>query len=138
VKSIFDVLERLKIKEEAHVREMPYNKVVGIQKNSKVSDAVWLMREHGYSQLPVFDGERVIGSISEKTILSQILTGKDLTQLSMLPVWEIVDEAYPQVGEDTPRSLVSNLLQVYQAVLISRKGKILGIITKADLLRMLP
>jgi predicted transcriptional regulator len=47
-----------------------------------------------------------------------------------------MEEAFPQVGEDAPLSLLSSLLQVYSAVLISKKGKVAGIITKADLLKM--
>jgi predicted transcriptional regulator len=48
-----------------------------------------------------------------------------------------MDEAFPQVGEDAPLSLLSGLLQVYPAVLMSKKGKVVGIATKADLLKML-
>jgi len=95
------------------------------------------MMEHGYSQLPVFDGEHAVGSISEKTILSQVSAGRDLSQISVLFVEEVMNEAFPQVGEDAPLSLISGLLQVYPAVLVSKKGKVTGIVTKADLLKIL-
>ena len=137
VKAIFDALQRLEIKREVQVKEILHNKVIGVQKDENVSEAVQLMKEHGYSQLPVFDGERVVGSISEKTILSQILDGEDLAHISVLLVREIMDEVFPQVGEDTPLSLISSLLQLYPAVLVSKKGKIVGIVTKADLLKIL-
>jgi len=138
VKTIFDVLKQLEIKMEGHAREVLHDKVVSVNKSDMVSKAVRLMTDHGYSQLPVFDEEHAVGSISEKTILSQILAGKDLTRISMLPVEEIMDEAFPQVGEDAPLSVISSLLQVYPAVLVSKKGKVVGIITKADLLKILP
>jgi predicted transcriptional regulator len=48
-----------------------------------------------------------------------------------------MEEAFPQVDEDAPLSLISGLLQVYSAVLVSKKGTVVGIITKADLLRIL-
>lgn len=137
-KAIFDVLESLEMRREVYVEQILHDKVIGIQESDTVSKAVQLMREYGYSQLPVFDGERTVGSISEKTILGQILAGKDLTQMSVLPVTEVMDEAFPQVGENAPLSLVSSLLQVYPAALVSRRGKIIGIVTKADLLKMLP
>lgn len=137
VKAIFDTLERMEIKTEVRAEEVLHAKVVGVQKNDKVSKAVRLMTDHGYSQLPVFDGEHAVGSISEKTMLSQVLAGKDLTEVSTLPVGDIMDEAFPQVGEDAPLPLISSLLQVYPAVLISKKGKVVGIMTKADLLKML-
>ncbi len=138
VKAIFDALNQLEVKRDVRVREILHSEVVGVQKDELVSRAVRLMWDHNYSQLPVFDGERVVGSVSEKTILSQILSGKDLTQLSELPIQKIMEEAFPQVGEDAPLSLISSLLQVYPAVLVTRKGKVVGIVTKADLLKMLP
>jgi predicted transcriptional regulator len=95
------------------------------------------MAKYGISQLPVFDGEHSVGSISEKTIISKVSAGKDLSQVSKLPVGDVMEKGFPQVGEDAPLPLISSLLQVYPAVLISTKGKIVGIVTKADLLKML-
>jgi len=138
VKAIFDVLKQLEVKTEVQARQILHHEIVGVEKSDMVSKAVRLMKEHGYSQLPVFDKEHVVGSITEKTILGEILAGKDLSRVSMFSVGEIMDETFPQVGEDTPLSLISSLLQVYPAVLVSRKGKVVGIITKADLLKILP
>jgi len=137
VKTIFDVLERLEVKNEIIAGKVLHNEVVGVQKSEPVSKVVQLMKSHGYSQLPVFDGKQPVGSISEKAILRQILAGKDLAQISTLPTEEVMEEAFPQVDEDAPLSLISNLLQVYSAVLVSKKGTVVGIITKADLLRMI-
>ena len=95
------------------------------------------MKEHGISQIPVFDGKQSVGSISEKAILRQIMAGKDLEEISKLPTEEIMEEAFPQINEDAPLSLISSLLQSYSAVLVTKKGDVIGIITKADLLRMI-
>jgi predicted transcriptional regulator len=65
------------------------------------------------------------------------MAGKDLEQLSALPAEQIMEEAFPQINEDAPLSLISSLLQTYSAVLVSKRGDVMGIITKADLLRML-
>ena len=137
VKTIFDVLERLEAKTKIQERKIQPNEVISIQKDESILKVVKQMKEHGYSQIPVFDGNQSVGSVSEKTILRQILAGKDLDQISHLPVENIMEEAFPQVGEDVPLSLISSLLQTYQAVLVAKKGCVLGIITKADLLRML-
>jgi predicted transcriptional regulator len=95
------------------------------------------MKECSYSQIPVFDGKQSVGSISEKAILRQILSGKELEDISKLPTQSIMEEAFPQINEDAPLPLITSLLQAYSAVLVSKKGAIVGIITKADLLRML-
>lgn len=136
-KTIFEVLERLEAKTKLIEGKMFQNEVISVQRNEPIAKVVELMKIHGYSQLPVFDGKQSVGSVSERAILNQILAGKDLAQISNMATGDIMEEAFPQVAEDAPLTVISNLLKVYSAVLISRKGKIVGIITKADLLRML-
>jgi len=137
VKMIFDVLDRLEFKSKIQTEKVVHSDVVTVQKSEPISKVVKLMKDHGYSQIPVFDGKQSVGSLSEKSILRQILEGKDLEQISSLPTEEIMEEAFPQISEDAPLSLITSLLQSYSAVLVSRKGVVIGIITKADLLRML-
>ena len=136
-KAIFNALDLLERKTETHAREILHETVLGVQKNALVSEAVRVMTDYGFSQLPVFDGNHPVGSISEKTVLSQVLAGKELEKISSLSVEEIMEEGFPQIGEDAPMALVSGLLQIYPAVLIVSKGKVLGIATKADLLKIL-
>jgi predicted transcriptional regulator len=137
VKTIFDVLERLEFKTKVQATKVLHNEVVTVQIKEPISKVVKIMNEHGYSQIPVFEGKQSVGSISEKAILRQILAGKDLEQISKLPTEEIMEEAFPQINQDAPLSLITSLLQTYSAVLVLRKGDVIGIITKADLLRML-
>lgn len=137
VKTIFDVLERLEFKNKVQAEKLLHTEVVSVQKSEPISKVVKLMKECGYSQIPVFDGKQSVGSISEKTIMRQILDGKDLEQLSKVPTEDIMEETFPQINEDAPLPLITSLLQSYSAVLVARKGSVIGIITKADLLRML-
>jgi len=137
VKTIFDVLERLEFKTKVQTEKILHNDVLSIQKDQPISDVVKIMKDHGYSQLPVFNGKQPVGSISEKAILHQILSGKDIDQISKQPTEDIMEEAFPQINEDAPLTLITSLLQTYSAVLVSKKGVVIGIITKADLLRML-
>ena len=137
VKTIFEALERIETKTKIQAGTVLHPRIIGVQTTDPVSKVVQLMKNHGYSQLPVFDGKQSVGNISEKTILRQILDGKALIQIASLPAAKIMEEAFPQVAEDAPLSLISSLLQVYSAVLVATKGTVVGIITKADLLRML-
>ncbi len=137
VKTIFDVLERLEFKTKVQTEKLVHSEVRSVQKSQPISEVVKIMKEHGISQMPVLDGRQSVGSISEKTILHQILAGQDLEEISRQPTERIMEEAFPQINEDAPLSLISSLLQTYPAVLVSKKGVIIGIITKADLLRML-
>ena len=137
VKTIFELLDRLEFKSKIQTEKIIHSQVVSVQRKDPVSEVVHLMKDHGYSQIPIFEGKHSVGSISEKTILRQILSGKDLDQISKLSTEEIMEEAFPQINEDAPLSIISSLLQTYSAVLVSRKGDVIGIITKADLLRIM-
>jgi predicted transcriptional regulator len=66
-----------------------------------------------------------------------MIDGEDRVAISKKPVSEVMDDAFPQVGEDAPISLLTSLLRVYPAVLVTRRGEMIGIITKADLLKTL-
>lgn len=136
-KAIFDVLEGLERQREVKVREILHSKVVGIQGYEPVSKAVKLMNDAGFSQLPVFDGRRLIGSVSERTVMDRIMEGRNPKELSRLPVEKVMDEAFPCVDEETPVSAISTLLRYGPAVLVTKRGEVTGILTKADMLKML-
>ena len=130
VKTIFDVLERLEFKTKAQADKVLHKNVVIVQKNEPISKIVKIMQEHGYSQIPVFNGKHSVGSISEKAILRQIMAGKDLEEISKLPTEKIMEEAFPQINEDAPLAVISSLLQTYSGVLVAKKGNVIGIITE--------
>jgi predicted transcriptional regulator len=73
VKTIFDALDRLELKLRIQEEKIIHNQVVSVQKEDPVLKVVNLMKDHDYSQIPIFDGRHSVGSISEKTILRQIL-----------------------------------------------------------------
>ncbi|RLI08730.1 transcriptional regulator [Candidatus Bathyarchaeota archaeon] len=137
VKAILEALQRLEQKQETKASEIMTPEVVGVQVRDPVQRAVALMREHGYSQLPVFDSERSVGSVSEGTLIDKIVNGREGPSITGRPISEIMDDAFPQVSEDAPVSLLTSLLRIYPAVLVSSKGRITGIVTKADLLKTL-
>jgi predicted transcriptional regulator len=137
VKAILEALDRLERKREVSANEIMNKSVDSIKINTTVHEAIELMRRHGYSQLPVIQEKRPVGSISERMLLDHILYNEEETNPRYVPVSEIMEESFPQVAEDAPISLLSNLLKYYPAILVQKKGDIVGIITKADLLGVL-
>ncbi len=135
-KSIFDTLESLQRKNEFKAKDIRHGKVVSIQAHETIAKGVRLMRETGFSQLPVFNQTQVVGSLTEKIILEKLVTAPEPEHVSKQPVEKIMDEAFPSVGEETPISMVSALLQYVPAVLVTKRGHVEGIITKADLLKV--
>ena len=110
--------------------------IVSIQAKEKVKRASELMRQSGYSQLPVFDGQQPVGSVSENDILAILRDGTSMKAAGELLVRSIMNEAFPVVSEDTPLVTVTSLLSSTKAVLVGKKGRITGIITSADVLKL--
>ncbi len=135
-KAIFDTIESLERRNETKAKDICHAKVVGVQSQDPVSRGVRVMRETSYSQLPVFSGHQVVGSITEKTILEKLVSTSNPSEVSRLTVDRIMDSAFPTLSEETPVSMVSTLLQFEPAVLVTRRGNVVGIITKADLLKV--
>jgi predicted transcriptional regulator len=111
--------------------------IISIQATAKVKHATEMMRQSGYSQLPVFDGERPVGSISEYGILALLRDGTSMAEAVERNVRSMMSEAFPLVNEDTPLETVTSLLSSSSAVLVGKKGKVTGIITSSDVLKLL-
>ena len=111
--------------------------IVSIQASAKVKHATEIMRQSGYSQLPVFDGERPVGSISEYGILALLRDGTSMEEVGERSVRSMMGEAFPLVNEGTPLETVTSLLSSSSAVLVGKKGKVTGIITSSDVLKLL-
>ena len=134
VKAIFESLDRVERRKEVSAGEMMTKEVVSVEADAYIHEAVEAMRKHGFSQLPVTVDGKPVGGVSERTLLDQVLYPDDDKPPGMRRVREVMEESFPQVSDDAPLSLLSSLLKYYPAVLVQRKGEIVGIITKADLL----
>lgn len=138
VKAIFDALNAMtKKKTEFKANDIMSRKVIGIQKNDLVGNATSIMKKDNISQMPVFDKERVVGSVSEKTLISRMVGKTTFEELSTIRVEKIMDDVFPSVSKETPLSVISNLLEHSVAVLVMEGSSIVGIITKADLLKFI-
>jgi predicted transcriptional regulator len=110
--------------------------IVSIQAKEKVKRASEIMRQSGYSQLPVFEGQQPVGSVSENDILAILRDGTSMKAAGELSVRSVMSEAFPVVSEDTPLETVTSLLSSNKAVLVGKKGRITGVITSADVLKL--
>ena len=141
VRKLFSALDSLKTESasgEDRVRragELMSRGVVWVEKNQLVRDAVTVMRRRGYSQLPVLDGGRSIGSLSEKTVLDRAAHGENLEELFRRRVGDVMESPLPVVNEDTSVDALYGLLRENYAVLVSRGNEVIGILAKSDLLK---
>lgn len=136
VKRIFDVFEEASRENRVIAKQIMSKRVISVHKDDTVSKAVDKMRKFGYSQLPVLHRSQIIGTISEKVILNIVSNGKSLPSILNQKVESVMTEALPRIGEDESIDVISALLQNNSAVLVTKKGGLIGIITKADLFKI--
>ena len=139
VKKIFITLdlEEKKNMSIGKAKDIHNTKIIGIQKSGTIIEASHLMNKHGYSQLIVYEDNIITGSISEENITNYISKEENLESLQNIKVKDIMSSEFPQIEETTPLEPVTYLLKHSPAVLTTRKGKVVGMITKADLFKLI-
>jgi predicted transcriptional regulator len=131
-KRILSTLINFERKQEPTASELMRHQVITVKQEGKLKEAVKKMQNNGYSQLPVMNGTNVAGLLSERSILQQMeLLAKEGTV-----VGDVMEEAPPVVPPEAPRKVVAELLAHYNLILVKEKGKVKGILTKADLLKI--
>ncbi len=137
VRRVFSYLDSMHTANAGRAVDISSRPVAYVQTEDAVQKAVRILQSTGYKQLPVRDGEVWAGCIYERTISRHLLETNDPRSLLRRQVGQIMDEALPLAAEDTPITALIPLLQQAQAVLVTRKGRVTGIITNADLLKLI-
>jgi predicted transcriptional regulator len=126
IMSVLDTNRKIKCK------DLVTKRVIFMKPDDTINYAAKLMREKDISQIPIIDREKCVGSISEKTIVRNLANISGSTVLK-----ELMDEPFPIISCNDSINVVKALLEYHQAVLVSENGKIIGIVTKSDLLKLL-
>ena len=109
--------------------------VITVNAKNQVRDVVKLMRKNGISQIPVLRDNLVVGSVQESTILERFAFTKDFKEIFDLTVDRIMEDPFPIVRDNDDINEVTDLLfKGYSAILVRTSGKLVGIITKIDVI----
>jgi cystathionine beta-synthase len=113
--------------------------LVGVGAHQKVRQAIDKLQQFGISQAPVVREESTevsafVGSIRERTLLDRIFRDPDALQAD---VAEVMGPPLPMVEFDEPVDVAFSDLQHGPAVIVTKQGEALGILTRADLLEFL-
>ncbi|MFA6244705.1 MAG: CBS domain-containing protein [Candidatus Hydrogenedentales bacterium] len=120
----------------------PNQKVLTVPPNCRVRQAVALMRQHGYSQVPVVENGEVLGLFSFRSF-AQEASSPTLEELAKqkcapgdLPVDEFLEQfEFARVTEEMSR--VFNAIDRDNGILIGTPEGLVGILTPMDFLRYL-
>jgi len=115
--------------------------VVSASPDEPVGRVVDKMMEGRYTQLPVMEDGKVVGSVTDDLIRSYTIEAtrsgiKTYDEVMETPVKEIMEPPFSILRDDTPIDLASMHLQQEEAVLVSKNGEIVGILTSADFLNL--
>lgn len=129
---ILNALEELRARMKK-IQDVMISPVIFVHPKDKVSDAITIMARYNISQLPVLRNGTPVGSLSEKSLIKKLGIGK-ICETPDLTVSEIMDESFPMISKEQSFIEVYTLLKENQAVLIEEMGRVVGIITRADIL----
>ena len=136
VKAIFGALEKIGRGRAGVAGDIANKRVLSVGGGENVGNVIKLLKRRGISQIPVIEQGKVLGSVSEKTILDEIEKGKNMEDLSKDKVENIMEPQFPIVDRKTGMGIVEGILRENNAILVSERGRIFGIITKSDLLKL--
>ena len=105
--------------------------LVAVTPEDTVVAALAKMDELGLSQIPVLEEGKCVGSLRENRVLAKVVRDRELLDK---PVKEVMETGFPTVDVDASSSEVTRRLQSSPAVLVEEYGRIVGIITRHDVL----
>jgi cystathionine beta-synthase len=138
----YGLLERpevVRIEQVLQARSGPVPPLVTLRAKDKVRQAIDVLHGYGISQAPVVrepseEVSQVVGSIRERALLDRIFRDPDALQAD---VAEVMGPPLPMVEADDPVEVAFAELQREPAVLVTRAGRALGVLTRSDLLEFL-
>jgi len=108
-----------------------FEEIVYVHDDSPVKQALNLMTEKGYTQIPVFNEYlKPVGALREAELMSKIVSDKNIMGLS---VAEVMEEPIPVVEAKTEIKVVREILKNRNAILVQDFGRIIDIITRYDI-----
>ncbi|HET6791856.1 MAG TPA: cystathionine beta-synthase [Actinomycetota bacterium] len=121
----------------AKSREIP--PLITVRAHDKVRQAVEILQEHGISQAPVvreesIDVSQFMGSIRDRELLERVFRDPDALQMD---VAEVMAAPIPMVEWDAPVEVAFGELERSPAVVVTKAGQALGVLTRSDLLEFL-
>jgi len=128
--TINKILEVLTEGKKKKCKDIMTEGVLFAKPNNNILKISEVMVRHAISQMPVMDGSRIVGTITEESIIRNLSSN-----IAEEKVKNIMDPPLPTVSEETTIDAIRPSLERHQGVLITRDKELVGIITRSDLLK---
>ena len=104
--------------------------VIFARPNDSILKISEVMMRQAVSQLPIMNGNRLIGTVTEETIIRNLNAN-----LAEEKAKDIMDAPLQTVQEETSTDAVRTMQEKRQGVLVAKGKEIVGIVTRSDLLK---
>ncbi len=136
-KKIFENLAKLEGESSSHTAgDFCSKDIVKLKPINTLHDAIKKMHQLSISQIPVFSNSEIVGVISEEGIVKHLADIGEI-ELKKAKLADTMDPVPPIVDYDTPANVLVPLIRYSKCILVSKKSKIVGIITASDTLKMM-
>ena len=100
-----------------------------------MASVVARMKEHGISQLPVIEGERLVGIVTETDVLTRLVEGRATPTTTLA---EVMVRNVTTIGQDQPAKRLTELFaRDLAGLVVDGQGRLVSILTKMDLVEAL-
>jgi predicted transcriptional regulator len=110
--------------------------IVKMKPSNTLHDAIKKMHQLSISQIPVFDGKEIVGVVSEDGIVKHLADVGE-AELKNAKLADTMDPVPPIVDFETPANVLVPLIRYSKCILVTKKSKVMGIITASDTLKMM-
>ncbi len=117
------------------LRTMPDREVITIDAAQSLADAVAIFKGSGISQVPVIDGGKLAGILTEADVLHHLVGGHATPDHSIV---EVMERRVSTVGPNTHANILPEIFERGEvALVVDDDQAVLGILTKLDLIEYL-
>jgi predicted transcriptional regulator len=134
-KRIFEILLSMESNASIKAGDICNKDLITIQSEESLSTAILKMRDHSISQMPVFNGTRLVGILTEDDLAKIMIENND-KDIHLVKIGSVMEPPPPLVDESTPAKALVSLVRFAKCVLVSEKGNVIGIITLTDTLKI--
>lgn len=135
-RAVVDALNRAE-RTVVTLKDVMHAPVDVVRATDTMAEAIRLMREKSYSQVPVIAKGIPVGSLSERAVVHALAGARDAEALARAPVRDSMGPPFPTASPETSVDQAARLLEDQSALLVMERGKLLGIVSKADLLSLI-
>lgn len=136
-KKIFENLSNLEGRSSSHkAGDFCSQDIVKMKPSNTLHDAIKKMHQLSISQIPVFDEKEIVGVVSEDGIVKHLADIGE-AELKNAKLADTMDPVPPIVDFETPANVLVPLIRYSKCILVTKKSKIVGIITASDTLKMM-